>query len=290
MTLADTVSDTPQHRSRPYRVAVANNKGGSGKTATTINLAAALAEAGYYVLVVDLDPQANASRRLNYVHDPANPQPTVSEAIKADIEGVAADAFAEIGWPEPYSERITLLPSRTDLENRTLEAGVLGAVLRLKKALDGADNDFDIVLIDCPPNLGHLTQLALAASDFVLCVMDPEYDGIDGAVTLRGFVDSKAALLHNPGLQMAGYIVDRVDTRTGAHRFQVETTIPELFGDDLWQPIIPERVAVKDAADAAPPRPLRALGRDGEDMATRFDQLAARLADRIGLALPTGVK
>jgi chromosome partitioning protein len=280
----------PQRQAK--RVAVANNKGGTGKTSSTINLAAALAEANYNVLVIDLDPQGNAGRRLAYLADPA--QPTVSDVLKAlaeqpdaNLEGCAADAFAEIGWPEPYNERITLLPSRTDLENRAmLEAGQLGAVHRLEVALDGADNEFDIVLIDCPPNLGHLTQLALAAADVTLCVMDPELDGIEGATALRDFVANNRKKLGNPSLVVVGYIVNRVDTRIGAHRFQVEESIPEAFGQDLWDPLLPERVAVKDAADADPPRPLRSLGRDGEEMATRFDKLAAQLASRVGLAVP----
>jgi chromosome partitioning protein len=280
---------TPERR-RAIRVAIANNKGGSAKTAATVNLAAALAEQGRDVLVVDLDPQGNAGRRLALVEDPAHPRPTVSEAIKAEMKGCAVDAFHSSGWPPPYSDRITVLPSREDLENRTLEAGALGSVLRLTTALDGADDEFDIVLIDCPPNLGHLTQLALAAADYVLCVMDAEYDGIDGAVKLRDFVATKAALLHNPHLAMTGYILDRVDTRLGAHRFQVETTVPELFGDDMWQPVLPERAVVKNAADSEPPIPLRALGRDGEEMATRFDQLAARLAERVGLPTVSGVR
>ncbi|MEV4364585.1 ParA family protein [Nonomuraea sp. NPDC049625] len=282
-----------QAQRRARRVAVANNKGGTGKTSSTINLAAALAEAGYNILVIDLDPQGNAGRRLAYLADPT--QPTVSDVLKtlaeqpdADLEGCAADAFTEIGWPAPYNERITLLPSRTDLENRAmLEAGQLGAVHRLEVALDGADDEFDIVLIDCPPNLGHLTQLALAAADVTLCVMDPELDGIEGAMALRDFVTNNRKKLSNPSLEVVGYVVNRVDTRTGAHKFQVEESIPEAFGQDLWEPLLPERVAIKDAADADPPRPLRALGRDGEEMASRFDKLAAQLATRIGLGVPT---
>ncbi|MGW4410946.1 ParA family protein [Nonomuraea sp. NPDC004702] len=279
-------------RRRAKRVAVANNKGGTGKTSSTVNLAAALAEAGYNVLVVDLDPQGNAGRRLALATDYA--QPTVSDVLKAlaerpeaDLEGCATDAFAEIGWPAPYSERITLLPSRPDLENRAmLEAGQLGAVHRLEVALDGADDEFDFVLIDCPPNLGHLTQLALAAADAALCVMDAEMDGMQGAMALRDFVASNRKKLGNPSLEVVGYIANRVDTRTGAHKFQVEESMPEIFGHDLWQPLLPERVAIKDAADAAPPRPLRALGREGEEMASRFDRLAARLAIRMGLEVP----
>ncbi|MFC7722964.1 ParA family protein [Nonomuraea recticatena] len=263
-----------------------------------MNLAAALAEAGFTVLVIDLDPQANAGRRLAV--KPDSHLATVSDVLKAlaerpnaDLAGCASDAFTEIGWPAPYNEHIVLLPSRTDLENRaTLEAGQLGAVHRLDVALDGADDEFDVVLIDCPPNLGHLTQNALAASDAALCVMDPELDGIEGAIALRDFIKSNRNKLANSQLEVVGYIVNRVDTRTGAHKFQTEESIPEAFGEHLWTPMLPERVAMKDAADADPPRPLRALGRDGQAMAERFAELARQLSERVGLttSAAAGVK
>ncbi|GAA3144371.1 ParA family protein [Planomonospora alba] len=287
---------TPTRRSR--RIAVANNKGGTGKTSSTINLAAALADRGLSVLVIDLDPQANASRRLAFQQDPATPRPTISDVLKAiaenpneDLAGCAVDAFAPVGWPEPYSERITLIPSRADLENRaTLEAAQLGAVQRLDVALEGADAEFDVVLIDCPPNLGHLTQMGLAAADLALCVMDPEIDGMEGAIALRDFVTANRKKLSNPGLEVVGYVVNRVDTRTGAHRFQVEESIPETFGEALMRPVLPERVAIKDAADADPPLPLQALGRDGKEMADRFAELATQLVARAGLSAPVEVR
>ena len=157
------------------RIAVGNNKGGVGKTTVTVNLAAALAEAGRRVLVVDVDPQANAGRRLGVVHDPAAPRPTISEAIQANAAGCAADVLVPCGWTGEEYRRIDVAPARFDLENRVSEAATLGAVLRLKTALDGVDDDHDVVLIDCPPSLGHLTQLALAAADAAVCVAEPEF-------------------------------------------------------------------------------------------------------------------
>ncbi|MFI6909744.1 ParA family protein [Nonomuraea sp. NPDC050394] len=277
---------TPGHR-RSKRIAIANNKGGSGKTAITVNLAAAYAEQGLDVLVAEMDPQTNAGRRLAHQPDPA--RPTISEAIKADQQGCAGDAFADIGWPEPYSDRITLLPSRDDVENRVLEAAELGSVLRLGNALDGADDDFDLVLIDCPPNLGHLTQMALSAADYAVAVMDPELDGISGALKLGGFVTEKRRLLHNPNLAVAGYIVNRLDMRVGAHSFQAEEGIPDEFGDALILPYINERAVIKDAADNAPPVPVRLMGGRGPEVADAFKAVSKELAKRIGLKLPAEV-
>lgn len=271
---------------RPKRVAFVNNKGGTGKTEKTINLAAAFAEQGLDVLVAEMDPQKNAGRRLAHSPDPS--RPTISEAIKVAKPGCAVDAFAEIGWPAPYADHIMLLPSRDDVENRVLEAAELGAVHRLRDALEGADDDFDLVLIDCPPNLGHLTQMALAASDYAVAVMDPEVDGIQGAINLRNFVEEKRRHL-NPKLQIAGYIVNRLDLRVGAHTFQVNEGIPEEFGAELLTPFINERAVIKDAADNDPPVPVRLMGGRGIEVADATLQLSKALARRIGLKLPAEV-
>lgn len=240
------------------RVAVGNHKGGSGKTAEAINLAAALAEAGKRVLLVDLDPQANASRRLGRRFDHANPMVTVSEVIQSGAEGVAADAIVSSAWPDIYAERISIIPSRFDLENRISEAAVIGAVGRLNRALSGADDDFDVTLIDCPPSLGHLTQLALAAAESVLCAVEPEYDSVDGAVRLRDFVNAHAAALGNPSLRMLGYVINRVRQQVGAHKFQLEGLADTFGAEHIWSPYIPERAPIKDAADGE--IPLRKLG------------------------------
>lgn len=259
------------------RVVIGNHKGGSGKTAFTVNMAAALAAAGKRVLVVDLDPQANASRRLGWRFDPARPVPTVAEAIKADEAGVAADAIYQCGQDgEACGQVVDLLPSRFDLENRVSEAGVVGAVTRLRKALDGVDDGYDVTLLDCPPSLGHLTQMALAAGDVAVCTVEPEYDSVEGAVRFRDFITSRSGDLGNPGLALIGYVVSRVRAGVGAHAFQL-AGLADLFGTDhVWSPHIPEQAQIKDAADAAVP--LRQLGHPrAAEMASLYDQLAARL-------------
>lgn len=261
------------------RVAIGNNKGGTGKTAATVNLAAALAEAGRRVLVVDLDPQANASRRLGAPFDPANPTVTVSEAIQVGAEGVAADAIVTAGWPGTYGERIDVIPARFDLENRVSEAAVLGAVGRLRRALSGVDDEYDVTLIDCPPSLGHLTQLGLAAADVALCTVEPEYDGVEGAVRFRDFVVTQADELKNPRLELVGFLVCRVRGNLSAHAFQLEG-LGETFGPELvWSPQIPERAAVKDAADTAVP--LRELGGVAATVADLYSTIAERLVKEL---------
>ncbi|EHK83646.1 hypothetical protein SZMC14600_18954 [Saccharomonospora azurea SZMC 14600] len=249
-----------------------------------VGLAAALAETDHRVLVVDLDPQANASRRLGVRVDAANPVPTVSEAIReshaGEAGGAAVEAILTPAWPEPYAEKIGLIPSRFDLENRISEAATMGAVGRLRRALAGVDDDYDVTLIDCPPSLGHLTQLALAAADVAVAVLEPEFDSVEGAVRLRDFVEAAAAELGNPRLRLAGVVVGRVRANLGAHAFQIDG-LPELFGSELvWSPTIPERAVIKDAADAAVP--VATLGGvPAAGLAEVYRDLAARLLKEV---------
>jgi cellulose biosynthesis protein BcsQ len=241
------------------RVAVGNHKGGSGKTEVVKGLAEALADQDRRVLVVDMDPQANLSRRVAAAHDPENPTLTTAEVVKDGSAGIAEQAIRPCGWASPFRERIDVIPARFDLDNRMSEAGTVGAVLRLAIALEGVDDGHDFTLIDCQPSLQHLTQLALAAAHYALAVVDPEYDGVDGAIRYREFVSDATTRrgLGNPNLRFLAAVVNRVDSRVGAHTFQVDG-LPDVFGDQLWTPYLPERAAVKDAADAAVP--LRLLG------------------------------
>lgn len=232
---------------------VSNNKGGVGKTAVVTQLAFGLARAGQRVLVVDLDPQANASRRLGWSFDHVNPVPTISEAIKANENGVGEDAVVTCAGTHmdgsPLS--IDLLPSRPDLENRISEAGAVGAQRRLVRALSGwTDDRYDFILIDTPPSLGHLTQLGLAAADGVLIVTEPEFDSIEGAVRVRDFIEAHAIDLANPSLYLAGIIVSRLRSQIGEHKFQIDG-LEEIAPGKVLQPIIPERSVYKDASGAA---------------------------------------
>lgn len=265
---------------RRRRVGIGNNKGGTGKTTATVNLAAALAEKGKRVLVVDMDPQANATRRLGLRHDPANPVLTTAEVVAAATEGVAAEAIVACGWAPPYRDLVSVIPARFDLENRVSEAGVLGAHQRLAVALRGADDDMDVTLIDFAPSLGHLTQLALAASDLVLCTLEPEYDAVEGALRFRDFVAQHGRQLNPDGIDLIGYYVGGARARVGEHEFQIGG-LADTFGADLvWEPHIPDRAAIKEAASSAVP--LRLLGTGpARQMADRFGLLAQRLVTEL---------
>jgi cellulose biosynthesis protein BcsQ len=261
------------------RVTIANHKGGAGKTTAAVNLAAALAELDRRFLVVDMDPQANASRRLARPFDRAAPAPTTSEVVQSGARGVAADAIAACGWPPPYAERVDVVPARFDLDNRVSEAGTVGAVGRLRRTLDGADDDYDVTLIDCPPTLGHLTQLGFAASDHVLIVVEPEYDSVEGALRVRDFVTGYRDDLGRPRLAVVGYVVNRARANVGEHQFQLDGLAERLAGP-VWMPHIPEWTASKDGASAA--LPLRICGASrGPAMAGLWRQLGERLLTEI---------
>lgn len=259
--------------------AIGNNKGGPGKTTVTVQLAAALAGRGRRVLVVDLDPQANASRRLGFRWSAIEPVPTVAEVIASAEEGIAAEAILRSSWDGPLGELVDLIPSRWDLEQRISEAGQMGAVRRLARAMAGVPAHYDVVLIDLPPSLGHLTHLGLAAADHALCVVEAEYDSVEGATRYRDFINAYRDDLANPSLSLVGVIVSRLRANLGEHAYQLDG-IREQFLDVLWEPPIPERTVLKDAAAAAVP--IQAMsGPAARDVADVFDQLATRLEQQM---------
>lgn len=262
-----------------HRTALGNNKGGVGKSSATVNLAGGAARRGHRVLVIDLDPQSNSSRRLAVRL--GDDSPTVSEAIASAARGCAADTIVRCGWNVEYAERIDVIPAAPDLANRGGELHLLGAVRRLAKAMTGVDDDYDVTLIDCPPDLGHLTQLALATADDVLIVTEPEFDAVESAIRLRDFIEVSREDLGNPGLDVLGYLVNRLRDQLGAHRYQL-AGLPDLLGEGLvWEPAVPERTAIKDANDAA--GPVEHAGAAGRRVAALYDQLADRYMATIGV-------
>ena len=271
-----------------HRVAVINNKGGVGKTKVTVNLAAAIARAGHYVLVIDMDPQGNLTRRIAAVL--TDESPTVAEAIEEGSKkpGCAAGAITTCGWtPDPgYAERIHVIPATPELQNRD-ENGT-GMVRRLAKAMQGVDDAYTVTLIDCPPNLGILTQMALAAANSALEVTEPEYDSIESALRIIDFIALNRDDLYNPGLRPLGLIVNKVDTRLRIHNNQIEA-LPGLVSEQLaqsfpgqdmsavqvWQPHLPSRTAFSRAIESA--APIEYIGRDGEEFAALYNPLGKRL-------------
>lgn len=214
------------------------HKGGVGKSGGVVQTAAALARRGLDVLVVDMDSQANASRMLGAAWNPSNPTATVSEAIVANQKGAAEGAVVPCGWVndggEPTNEasHIDVLPSRFDLGNREGEAGQVGAVRRLRKALTGWTDEYDFVLIDTPPSLGHLVQMSMAAADAVVVVSQPEYSSAEAAIRTADFVAQHADDLGNPELHVAGILVNMY-RGTAEHESQLEG-FRDRFGPLLW--------------------------------------------------------
>lgn len=221
-----------------HTTVVANNKGGVSKTEVTVQLAAALARAERRILVVDMDPQANATRRLGVEWDPKEPIATMSEVIKANQDGAGEGAVVACGWTQPdgtptaEAQRIDVLPARFDLINRETEAGVVGAVRRLKKALSGWTEDYDVILIDTRPDLGHLVQMSMTAADTIIIPTDPNYDSIEAAIRVTDFVARHAIDIANPSLTVGGVIVTRRKA-TSEQDYQLEG-LREQFGDLVW--------------------------------------------------------
>lgn len=257
------------------RYAIANNKGGAGKTVITVGLAEAMAARRRSVLVVDMDPQANLSRRVGYAESTLGQMVTTAEVVRADEVGCGAQAITTCRWPVPFAEHISVIPARFDLENRVPEAGQLGAYLRLARGLSGVADNYDVVLIDTPPSLGHLTQLALAASDGVIVPVVPEYDYVSGATRVRDFLAGNAENLARPNLAISGVIVNDQDRRKSLHTWHRDS-LDDLFGPLVWTPVIPSRSVLGEAGDAG--EPLRSQsGAAARDLIAIFDKLADRL-------------
>lgn len=225
------------------RTAILNNKGGIGKTAVAMRLAEALARRGRRVLYVEIDAQGNATRRFGLRWTEG--MQTVNEAVRADRVGSVRDSIHPIAWQEPYAERIRLVPAWLELDDRIVEAGIPGSHLRLVKGLQGADNDFDETILDCPPSLSHLTQLALASSHQALAVTEAEQDSIRGARRVLEFIEQKSYALHNEDLKVVGVVMTRMDATRAVDRSQLASA-REIFGDLLWDPIIPRLNVFKE--------------------------------------------
>jgi chromosome partitioning protein len=233
---------------RPARtrvMVVANQKGGVGKTTTTVNLAAALALHGQRVLVVDLDPQGNASTALGVEHHRGVPS-----SYDALVDGLA---LAEVVQPSPEVENLFVVPATIDLAGAEIElVSVVARENRLRKAVHGYDRVFsegedrlDYVLVDCPPSLGLLTLNALVAGDEMLIPIQAEYYALEGVGQLLETVSLVKANL-NPTLQISTILLTMYDARTRLAA-GVADEVREHFGDLVLKTAIPRSVRVSEA-------------------------------------------
>jgi chromosome partitioning protein len=227
----------------PRVISIANQKGGVGKTTTAVNLGAALAEIGYRVLVVDLDPQGNATTGLGISH----------RNVEGSIYDVIMNDTPVDDCVEPTSvKNLFVCPATIDLAGAEIElVPAFSRELKLKRALQSAREDYDFTLIDCPPSLGLLTVNGLAASDDVIVPIQCEYYALEGlGQLLRNVALVKSNL--NPELDVRGIVLTMYDARTRL-AVQVEAEVREHFGPKVYRTVVPRTVRISEAPSFGEP-------------------------------------
>jgi chromosome partitioning protein len=230
-------------RSTPRIIAIANQKGGVGKTTTSVNLSAALAEEGYRTLVVDLDPQGNAGTGLGV--NIRQLEVSMYDVLLHDVPLRECIGATEV-------ENLFVAPASLDLAGAEIElVPTFSREHRLRRALEQVTNDYEFIILDCPPSLGLLTVNAFSAATEVLVPIQCEYYALEGLGQLLGNVELVQRNL-NPSLEVSAVVLVMYDGRTRLAT-QVAKEIRDHFGDRVCRSVIPRSVRLSEAPSFGQP-------------------------------------
>ena len=225
-------------------IAIANQKGGVGKTTTAINLGASLAVAERRTLIIDIDPQANASSGLGF--DRGTASPNIYDVLVRN-KPIQQATRREVHFPF-----LDLVPSTRDLVGAEIEmVGMLSRETVLRRALEAVRNQYDFVLVDCPPSLGLLTLNTLTAADSVLIHIQCEFYALEGLSQLLSTVRLVQRSL-NPGLGIEGVLLTMLDRRLNLSK-QVAEDARKYFGSKVFKTAIPRNVRLAEAPSFGEP-------------------------------------
>ena len=242
--MVDEITDKSKTTGTKTRVfAVANQKGGVGKTTTSVNLSACFAELGMRSLIVDLDPQANATTAVGI--DPRGMEASLYDVLLHDVP------MEDIIEPTNY-KNLYIAPSNLELAGAEVElVPALNRERRLKEAVGSVSDDYEIVIIDCPPSLGLLTINGLTAVKEILVPMQTEYFALEGLGQLIRNINLVKRNL-NPDLTISKVILVMFDARTKLSH-QVAAEVREHFGDKVCKQIVPRAVRLSEAPSHGQP-------------------------------------
>jgi chromosome partitioning protein len=243
-------------------IAVLSQKGGTGKTTTVRTLADVLRRRGMRVLAVDLDPQGNLS---DYFDVPPEAEPTIGDVLmgRATVGDAAHDG---------------VVPANLTLAEAELAlAGKMGRELTLRRALAGVADEWDLILIDCPPSLGLLTVNALVAADHALLTAEAQYFALQGVEQALEVVELARDSL-NPDLSWLGVVLTIADLRT-VHSREAQASLKEHIGDKLFAATIRQSIAYAESAERAV-----SILDHRPDLGADYEALAEELVDRLGSA------